>query len=112
MDKRKHKRFATLLRVKINSGSLHSWGILHDVSEKGVFIKGSKDFSIGDAIAVEIFMPDKSGCLLNGIVRRRVALQESYRKHGLGIELTEWDARYTHYIKSVITAHSKETESR
>jgi hypothetical protein len=112
MDKRRHKRFATRLHVKLSSRSMISWGILSDVSETGLFIKSNRDVAIGEIIDIEIFMQDNTSCLLNGIVRRRVELPESYRKHGLGVELTGKDAPHIHYLKSLVAAHLNKLENR
>jgi hypothetical protein len=99
MNKRKDKRFTTRLHVKLSSRSIISWGILCDVSENGLFIKGNQDFAIGEVIDIEIFMPDNTSCLLTGIVRRRIELFESYRKCGLGVELIGKDTAYKHFLK-------------
>jgi hypothetical protein len=99
MDKRKNKRFTTQLHVKLNSGSLIAWGILCDVSENGLFVKCNRDFTMDTAIAIEIFMPDNTNSFLKGIVKRKIDVPESNRKHGLGIELIEKDAPYQQYVK-------------
>lgn len=99
MDNRKNKRFAAQLRVKLNSGSLIAWGILCDVSENGLFVKCNRDFTMDTAIAIEIFMPDNTNSLLKGIVKRKIEMSGSHRKHGVGIELIEQDAPYQQYVK-------------
>jgi len=99
MDNRKDKRFTTQLRVKLNSGSLIAWGILCDVSENGLFVKCNRDFIMDTAISIEIFLPDNINSLLKGIVKRKIEMSESYRKHGLGIELIEKDAPYQQYVR-------------
>jgi hypothetical protein len=99
MNNRKNKRFTTQLHVKLNSGSLITWGILCDVSENGLFVKSNRDFIMDTAISIEIFMPDNTNSLVKGIVKRKIEMSESYRKHGLGIELIEKDASYQKYVK-------------
>ena len=99
MDKRRAKRYTTKLHVKLHSGSIISWGILCDVSENGLFLKCSRDFSIEAVINLEIFMPDNINSLLKGIIRRKIEMSDSYRKHGLGIELIEKDTLYMQYLK-------------
>jgi hypothetical protein len=99
MDKRRYKRFTTRLHVKLSSPSIICWGILCDVSQNGLFIKSNQDVAMGDMIDIEIFMPDKTNCLLSGIVRRKVELPESYRKNGLGIRLIGKDTAYEHFLK-------------
>jgi len=99
MDDRKNKRFTTQLHVKLNSGSLIAWGILCDVSENGLFVKSNRDFTMDTPISIEIFMPDNTNSFLKGTVKRKIEMSESYRKHGLGIELIEKDAPYQQYVK-------------
>lgn len=99
MDNRKNKRFTTQLHVKLSSGSLITWGILCDVSENGLFVKSNRDFIMDTAISIEIFMPDNTNSLVKGIVKRKIEMSESYRKHGLGIEIIEKDASYQQYVR-------------
>lgn len=99
MDNRRNKRFAIQLRVKLNSGPLTTWGILCDVSENGLFVKSNRGFIMDTAISIEIFMPDNTNSIVKGIVKRKIEMSESYRKHGLGIELIEKDAPYQQYVK-------------
>ncbi len=108
MDKRKYRRFTARIHVKLSYQSIVSWGLLCDVSENGLFIKGDQDFAIDEVIDIEIFMPDNTSWLVTGIVRRRVELPESDRKRGLGVELIGKDTTYIHYLKSLITSHLKE----
>ena len=102
MDKRKDKRIAMQLYAKLNSGSSISWGVLCDVSESGLFIKSNQDFTIGEVIDIEIFMPDNTSSLLKGIVRRKIELPDTYRKNGFGVELTEKGMSYRHFLKSLM----------
>jgi Tfp pilus assembly protein PilZ len=99
VDKRKGERFSTRLYVKLNSGSLISWGVLSDISENGLFIKSNRNFSIDALIDIEIFMPDKSISLLRGIVRRTTEQADLNRKFGIGIEIIEKDIIYKHFLK-------------
>ena len=99
MDKRKHKRFTTRLHVKLCSPSTMCWGILCDVSQNGLFIKSNQDLATGEIIDMEIFMPDNTSCLLRGIVRRKAEFPDSYRKHGLGVQLTGKDTAYEHFLR-------------
>jgi Tfp pilus assembly protein PilZ len=99
VDKRKDERFSTKLYVKLNSGSLTSWGVLSDISQNGLFIKSNRHFSIDALIDIEIFMPDKSISLLRGIVRRITEQPDSNRKFGIGIEIIEKDIIYKHFLK-------------
>ena len=100
MDKRKDMRLSKQLYAKLSAESSVSWGLLSDVSENGLFIKSNRDFTMGEAIDIEIFMPDNNNSLLKGIIRRKIELPESHRKYGLGIELIKKDARYKTFLSS------------
>ena len=89
------------LYAKLSGDSFVSWGLLSDVSENGLFIKSNRDFTMGKAIDIELFMPDNNNSLLKGVIKRKIELPESYRKYGLGIELTEKDMLYRNFLKSL-----------
>ena len=93
MERRKVNRTVKKLYVRLNVGSITSWGLLGDFSENGLFICSIRDFAIGTAINIEIFMPDNNNSSLKGIVRRKIELADFHRKNGLGIELTKKDMR-------------------
>jgi Tfp pilus assembly protein PilZ len=101
MDKRKTARLSMKLHTKLSSDSLVSWGLLTDVSENGLFIKSNRDFTMGEVIDIELFMPDDNNSLLKGVIKRKIELPESHRKYGLGIELTEKDMVYRYFLKSL-----------
>ena len=98
MNKRRAIRFLARLHVRLNHESITSWGILSDVSEKGIFIRSNRDFVTGKEIRIEIVMPDSTTSILRGIVRRKRELQGSHRKYGLGVEITERDQSYLKFI--------------
>jgi Tfp pilus assembly protein PilZ len=102
MHERKEKRIALQLYAKLNSQSLISWGILCDVSNNGLFIKSNQDFTVGEVIDIEIFMPDNTSSFLNGIVRIKIELLDTYRKNGFGIELTEKGMSYRNFLQSLM----------
>jgi hypothetical protein len=99
MDKRKEKRFAEKLHVKLSSGSLITWGVLCDVSENGLFIRSNREFPMGTVVDIEIFLSDNQISFLKGVVRRCIEMPETHRKNGLGIELTEKDITYRHFLR-------------
>ena len=101
MDKRKNERHYMKLNTKLRADSFVSWGLLSDVSENGLFIKSNRDFTIGDAINVEVYMPGNNNSLLKGVIRRKIELPDSHRKYGLGIELIEKDIVYRHFLRSL-----------
>lgn len=99
MDKRKDKRFAKRLHVKLSSGSSISWGLLCDVSENGLFIRSNQSYKIDALIDIHVFMPDNSIILLKGVLRRITELAEQHRKFGIGVELIEKNTAYENFLK-------------
>jgi hypothetical protein len=89
------------LYTRLSAGSLVSMGLLSDISENGLFIKSTRDFAMGEAIDIELFMPDNNNPILKGIIRRKIELPDSPRKYGLGIELIEKDMVYRYFLKSL-----------
>ena len=89
------------LYTKLSADSVVSWGLLSDVSENGIFIKSNRDFTMGEAIDIELFMPDNNNSLLKGVIRRKLEMPDSHRKFGLGIELIEKDVIYRHFLKTL-----------
>lgn len=101
MDKRKNERHSMKLHTKLSADSFVSWGLLSDVSENGIFIKSNRAFTVGEAIDIELFMPDNNNSLLKGVIRRKIELPDSHRKYGLGIEVIEKDMVYRHFMRSI-----------
>ena len=101
MDKRKNERLSMKLYTKLSADSVVSWGLLSDVSENGLFISSNRDFTMGEAIDIELFMPDNNNSLLKGVIRRKLEMPDSHRKFGLGIELIEKDVIYRHFLKTL-----------
>jgi hypothetical protein len=101
MDKRKDMRLSMKLYSKLRAESGVSWGLLTDVSENGIFIKSNRDFTMGEAIDIELFMPDNTNALLKGVIRRKIELPDSHRKYGLGIELKEKDMVYRRFLRNL-----------
>jgi len=99
MERRRNKRFASKLFVKLNSGSAVSWGALGNVSENGLFIRSNRNFDIDAVISVEVFMTDKTVSVLKGIVKRIIELPGQDRKFGIGVQLIERDETYKHFLK-------------
>lgn len=99
MNRRKDERFEAKLYVKLHSKSSTAWGLIDDVSERGLFIKSIRGFPIGEEINLEVFMPDNSIAFLKATVRRIVELPEQHRKYGVGVEVLEKDMNYKDLLK-------------
>lgn len=111
MNQRQFERLDKQLYAKLSSESLNCRGLIHNVSEGGLFIYSNKDFRQGTMIDIEIFMPDSKICFLKGIVRRNIEKPDSARKYGLGIELINKDATYIFFVKK-LTSNNYETPAQ
>ena len=112
MNQRTYERINKKLYAKLSSESSNCRGLIHNVSEGGLFIYSSKDFHQGTMIDIEIFMPDSKICFLKGIVRRNIEKPDSERKYGLGIELIKKDASYMFFIQKLFAHHNNETAEK
>ena len=101
MNHRKIMRFSANVHVKLRDESVTSWGIICDASDKGLFIKSNRDFTIDTELHIEIIMPDNTSSMLRGVVRRKSEVSGLYRKYGLGVEITEKDLSYRNFIDSL-----------
>jgi hypothetical protein len=99
-DKRNYERHSMKLHAKLSADSFVSCGLLSDVSENGLFIKSNRDFTMGDTIDIEVFMPDNNNSLLKGVIRRKIEPADSHRKYGLGIEVIEKDMVYRDLLRN------------
>jgi hypothetical protein len=109
MNQRTYERINQKLYAKLSSESLNCRGLIHNVSEGGLFIYSSKNFYQGTMIDIEIFMPDSKNSFLKGIVKRNIEKHDSERKYGLGIELLNKDATYMFFIQKLVANHNNET---
>ena len=100
IDNRKDKRHSKKLTVKINSESLRRSGIMRDVSENGMFVMSSKDFTKNMAINIELSLPDNKTSLLKGTITRNMGLGSIWLT-GVGIKLTEKDETFHNFLATI-----------
>lgn len=98
---RKHERYATKLKVKINSGGLSFWAITSDISKKGLRIIGNQEFPVNMVLHLDLIMPDGPVSFIKGIVRYVKETHQSKRRFGLGIEITDDDSTFRDYLKEL-----------
>lgn len=101
MERRKHKRFFKKLMVMIGSGTLHSSGILSDVSRNGMFIRSDRDFTKDMVIDIELLLPDKKVSSLKGIVKRNTKIPGANWLFGSGIEIIEKDDTFHNFLHTL-----------
>jgi len=87
--------------VKVKTPSFSAWGVLRDVSEGGFFIQTKKNLVTSTVIGMELVLPDNQISSVRGVVRRTTTIAGSNRECGAGVELTEKDALYVNFVKSL-----------
>ena len=102
MDKRRHPRFIKRLTATFFVDHQRSRGISSDLSESGLFIRTTRGLAVNTPVTIELLLPNNRVSFLKGIVRRTVRTPISTIKNGMGIEITEKDATFTDFVKSVI----------
>jgi hypothetical protein len=107
MNHRQYDRINKKLYARLSSESLNCMGLIHNVSEGGLFIYSNKEFHQGTMIDIEIFMPDSEISFLKGIVKRNIEKPASERRYGLGIELINKDAIYICFIQKLCANHNE-----
>jgi hypothetical protein len=98
---RKHERYATKLKVKINSGGLSFWAITSDISKKGLRIRVNQEFPVNMVLHLDLIMPDGHVSFIKGVVRYVKETHQSKRRFGLGIEIIDDDATFRDYLKEL-----------
>jgi len=102
MDKRKHPRCIKRLTSTFFVDQKRFRGISSDLSESGLFIRTNRGLAVNTPIDVELLLPNNRVSFLRGIVRRTIRTPISSMKNGMGIEITEKDATFTDFVKSII----------
>ena len=98
----RHPRFTKRLEVTFSSGDFSYRGILSNISENGLFIRTNRGLAPGTQLNIELLLPDHKVSLLKGTVRRTIKTPFSTMKNGMGVELTEKDALFTEFVKSLL----------
>ena len=102
IDNRKDKRYSKRLPVIISSGSLLRSGMMRDVSENGMFVISSRDFTKDMEIDIEVSLPNNKASLLKGTITRKMRIQGSNWLIGFGIKLIEKDETF-HNLLTTLT---------
>jgi len=101
IDNRRDKRYSKRLSVKISSGSLMRSGIMKDVSENGMFVVSSRDFTKDMEINIELSLPNNKSSLLKGTITRNLGIQGSNWLTGFGVKLTEKDGTFHNFLATL-----------
>jgi len=101
IDKRKDKRYSKRLAVKINSESLLRSGIMRDVSENGMFVVSSRDFTKDMEIDIEMSLSNNKTFFLKGTIIRNTEITGSNWLTGFGIKLREKDETFYNFLTTL-----------
>jgi len=101
IDNRKDKRYSKRLAVRISSGSLLRSGIMRDVSENGMFVMSSRDFTKDMELDIELSLPNNKTSLLKGTIARNMGILGSTWLTGFGIKLIEKDETFHNFLTTL-----------
>jgi hypothetical protein len=109
-DKRRFRRFTRRCEAEFTAGGVSNRGIASDFSINGLFMRTNHPFAADTVIDIMVHLPDRSVSSLQGKVKRamKTALGRvmgtpiKEYKNGMGVELTQKDANYLHFIRSLI----------
>ncbi len=109
-NKRKFPRYTRRCEVEFTLEGVTNRGIGSDFSLNGLFIRTNHPFSPGEVIDVLIHLSDGTTARVRGRVKRAMKsavgnlLGASMKalKNGMGLELTEKDAHYLHFIRALL----------
>jgi hypothetical protein len=101
IDRRKDRRYAKRLTVKMSSGNLRRSGIVRDVSENGMHVTSGKDFTRDMPIDIELSLPNQKTSFLKGRITRNVEIPGSSWLIGVGIDLTEKDETFLNFLTNL-----------
>ena len=100
-SERKSDRFIRRLEVEFTVEGKTYRGISSDVSITGLFIRTSHPFAPGSLVDITIHLPDGGASHLKGIVKNAFKSEVLGFKNGMGIQITEKDADYINFLKTV-----------
>ncbi len=100
-ERRRHPRFIKRLPVKFFIDNECLTSLSSDLSESGLFLRTNRGTNVNCVVSMQLFLPSNTVSHLKGVVRRTVRTPFSAMKNGMGIEITEKDEAYGHFMKSI-----------
>lgn len=109
-DKRRFRRFTRRCEAEFSCGGVSKKGIASDFSINGLFIRTGSPFAPDEVIDIIVHLPDNSISFLQGKIKRTMksplgtitgTMTRAY-KNGMGVAITDRDANYLHFIRSMI----------
>lgn len=98
---RKSDRFIRRLETEFTAEGKTYRGISSNLSITGLFIRTSHPFAPGSLVDITIHLPDSGASHLKGIVKNAFKSQVLGLKNGMGVQITEKDANYIDFLKTV-----------
>jgi hypothetical protein len=74
---------------------------MRDVSDNGMFVMSSSDFTKDMAINIELSLPNNKTSLLKGTITRNMGIPRSNWLTGAGIKLTEKDETFHTFLTAL-----------
>ncbi len=110
MDKkRQQKRFTERCKIEFTANDITYRGISSDFSLSGLFIRTNHPFPTETILDIIIYLPNGLTSKLKGKIKRslkipfeRVMETQKYLQRGIGVEITEKDSNYVHFIKALL----------
>jgi hypothetical protein len=114
-DKRKLKRFSDRLNISFNVNGIVYSGLLTNFSLNGLFIKTNYSFPPNTRLDMTIYLPNDLISHVKGkVVRTSIETilgvsgkTRGCAEKGIGIELTEEDVLYLHFIRSFVSSEGR-----
>jgi hypothetical protein len=113
VNRRQNKRFMKRCDIEFVSDGTVYKGISGDFALNGLFIRTRYPKAPGTILDIIIHLPDGSTSKLRGrVMRFRIGTPMQTANNGMGIEITESDARYLDLIRSLLAASGKDWPCR
>jgi len=108
-ERRQQKRFIERCKVEFTASDITYRGISSDFSLNGLFIRTNHPFPLKTILDIVIYLPNGLPSKLKGKVKRalkipfgKVMKTRKYLQRGIGVEITEKDTHYLHFIRSLL----------
>jgi Tfp pilus assembly protein PilZ len=109
-NKRSYTRFKKILKVKIESSGIYSWGVVNDISLTGLFIKTNRKLKEGTRITIDLNLPNGEQIHLKGLIKRNRDLAGENWIFGIGVKLLKNDEHYQKFVHEFIEQAKRANE--
>jgi hypothetical protein len=109
VEKRRPKRFVERCKIEFIANDKIYRGISGDFSLNGLFIRTNHPLPPETILKLVIYLPNGLTSKLKGKVKRALEVSlgkmtepQKYLQRGIGVEITERDSNYLHFIGSLL----------